>query len=55
MFLFRSDKNSGCYGNLKFPYTNSGKSVNLQFFSVSKEIFGFILQRCLLSSPIRFI
>ena len=31
MFLFRSDKNSGY----------NGKSGNLQFFSVSMEIFGF--------------
>ena len=27
-FLFRSDKNSGCYGNLKFLYTYNGKSEN---------------------------
>ena len=32
-FLFRSDINSGCYGNLKFPqtYTCNGKSGNRQF------------------------
>ena len=30
-FLFRSDKNSGSYGNLKFPYTYNGKTGNLQF------------------------
>ena len=27
-FLFRSDKNSGSYGNLYFPYTYNGKSGN---------------------------
>ena len=27
-FLLRSDKNSGCYGNLKFPWTYNGKSGN---------------------------
>ena len=27
-FLFRSDKNYGCYGNLEFPYTYNGKSGN---------------------------
>ena len=30
-FLFRSDKNSGCYGNLKFPLTCMEKSGNWHF------------------------
>ena len=29
--------------------------VELAFFSVSIEIFGFFLQKCLLSSPLHFI
>ena len=29
--LFRSDKNSGCYGNLKFPLTCMKKSGNWHF------------------------
>ena len=32
-----------------------GKVQNCNFFSVSMEIFGFFLQKCLLSSPLRFI
>ena len=31
VFLFRSDKNSGCYGNLKFPLTYMEKSGNWHF------------------------
>ena len=27
-FLFWLDKSSGCYGNLKFPWTYNGKSGN---------------------------
>ena len=30
-FLSRSDKNSGCYGNLKFPLTCMEKSGNWHF------------------------
>ena len=30
-FLFRSDKNSGCYDNLKFPLTCMEKSENWHF------------------------
>ena len=41
MFLFQSDKNSGCYGNLGFPWIYNGKRGNLSFFSVSFGIFGF--------------
>ena len=28
MFLYRSDKNSGCYGNLYFQYTYNGNAEN---------------------------
>ena len=28
VFFFQSDKNSGCYGNFKFPLTYNGKSGN---------------------------
>ena len=31
MFLVRSDKNSGCYGNLKFPLTCMEKKWKLAF------------------------
>ena len=40
-FLFRSDKNSGCYGNLKFPLTCMEKKWKLAFFVVRLEIFEF--------------
>ena len=30
-FLLRSDKNSGCYGNLKFPFTCIEKSGNWHY------------------------
>ena len=46
-FLFQSDKNSGCYGNLYVPWTYNWKSGNLHIFSVSMGIFGFFLQKCL--------
>ena len=32
-----------------------GKEEIDNFFSVSLEIFGFFLQKCLLSSPLRFM
>ena len=32
-----------------------GKVENCKFCSVSMEIFGFFLQKCLLSCPLRFI
>ena len=56
-FLFQSDKNSGCYGNLKFPYTYNGKSGNLYilFFSLNEDIWILFLQKCLLISPLHFI
>ena len=54
-FLFQSDKNSGCYGNLKFPQTYNGKKWKLTISAESLGIFDFVLQKCLLSSPPRFI
>ena len=41
-FLFWSEKNSGCYGNLKFPYTYNGKSAwKLTISAKSLGIFDF--------------
>ena len=40
-FLFRSDKNSGCYGNLKFPLTCMEKRGNWHFLVVRLGIFEF--------------
>ena len=40
-FLSRSDKNSGCYGDLKFPLTCIEKKWKLAFFVVSLGIFEF--------------
>ena len=54
MFLLRSDKNSGCYGNLKFPLTCMEKKWKLAFSVVRLGIFEFFfLHKCLLSSPPR--
>ena len=39
MFLFQSDMNSSCYGNLKFPLTFSRKRDNWQFM-LSMGLFG---------------
>ena len=55
VFLFLSEKNSGCYGNLNFPYTYNGKSGNLQFLP---NYWGYLisfLQKFLLSSSLCFI
>ena len=41
MFLFGSDKNSGCYGNLKFPLTCMEKKWTLAFSFVRLEIVEF--------------
>ena len=45
-FLFQSDKNSGCYGNIKFPKTYNGKSGNLYilFFSLNEDIWYFFTE-----------
>ena len=40
-FLFRSDKNYGCYGNLKFPLTCMEKKWKLAFSVVMLGVFGF--------------
>ena len=48
-FLFQSDKNSGSHRLIM------GKIGNCTIFSVSLGIFGIFLQKCLLSSPLRFI
>ena len=40
-FLFRSDKYSGCYGNLKFPLTCMEKKWKLAFSVVRLGIFDF--------------
>ena len=42
MFLLRSDKNSGCYGNLYFPLTFNGNSGNLHFFLSQWRYLEFI-------------
>ena len=55
MFLFRSDKNSGSYGNLFFDRLIKGK-VKIDIFSVSIEIFRFYFYtNVFLSSPLGFI
>ena len=53
-FLDRSNKNSGCYGNLYFPKTYNGKRGNSQCFS-QWGYFYFFFQKCLLGSPLRFL
>ena len=41
MCLFRSDKNSGYYGNLKFQLTYKVEKWKLPIFAVSLEVFVF--------------
>ena len=55
MFLFRSDKNSGCYGNLYFHRLIVVKVKIDNFFCLNWDIWNFFLQKCLLSSPLSFI
>ena len=38
-FLFQSDKNSGCYGNIQFAETSDGKSRNWLFL---QSHFGYL-------------
>ena len=54
VFLFRSDKNCGCYGNLLFPWVYDGKRGIDHFFFLIVDICIF-LQKCLFSSSLRFI
>ena len=51
MFLFRSDKNCGCYGSHRLII---GKEEIGHFFYLIVDICIF-LQKCLFSSPQRFI
>ena len=39
MFLGQLDKNSGCYGNLKFSLTYNGKNENWQFLLFLVEYY----------------
>ena len=41
-FLFRSDKNSGCYGILKFPLTCMEESGNWHFPLSGWEYLNFV-------------
>ena len=52
--FFKSDKNSGCCGNVVSINLIVGK-VKIGIFSVSVGIFDFFLQKCLLSSLLCFI
>ena len=52
-FLSGSEKNSGCYGNLKFPLTCMEKSGNWHFPLSGWGYLNFVLHKCLLSSPSR--
>ena len=54
-FLFRSDKNSGCYGTNSSHRLIMGKEEIDNFFCLIGDILNFLLQKCLLSSPLRFI
>ena len=54
-FLFKLDKNSGCYGNLYFLLTYNGKNGKWQFLVSHRRYLDFFLQKCFLSSPLRFI
>ena len=45
ILFFRSDKNSGCYGNFNFPQKiKNGKSENLHLFLSQQEYLEHILQ-----------
>ena len=44
LFLFQSDKNSGCYGNFQFPWTYNGKSENLLFLQSHWRYLNFIFR-----------
>ena len=56
MFLFQSDKNSGCYGTYSsHRRLIMGKEEIDIFFCLIGDILNFLLQKCLLSSPLRFI
>ena len=39
IFLLLLLKHFGCYGNLKFPLTYTGKSEKLRFITISLQIF----------------
>ena len=53
MFLFESDNNSGCYGNLKMPLTYNGKKRKLPFIAIyMADILTKVLQKCSLSSTL---
>ena len=51
-YLFRSDKNSGCYGNYSSHRLIIGKEEIDNFFCLNGDIWNLFLQKCLLSSPL---
>ena len=66
MFLFQSDKNSGCYVNIYYISYRLiiGKAKTDILFCLNGDIWNLFLQKCLLSiflqkclfsSPLRFI
>ena len=54
-FLFRSDKNFVCYGNLKVSIDLLWKKWKLTISVKSLGIFDIFLQKCLLRGPPCFI
>ena len=55
VFLFQLDKNSGCYGNIRFHRLRMGKVEIGNFCSLDGYIWKFLLQKCLLRHPLCFI
>ena len=55
IFLFQSDKNYCCYGNLYVQWTYNWKSGIYIIFPVSMGVFGFFLEMFILSSPLHYI
>ena len=54
-FLLRSDKNSGCYGNLSFHRLIMGKVEIGNFYCLIGDNRILFLQKCLLNSSSLFI
>ena len=53
MGFFRSDKNSGCYGNLIVPIDLLWEKWKFAiFFCLNGDIWKKNLQKCLLGSPL---
>ena len=55
MFLFQSDKNSVAMATYSSHRLLMGKEEIDNFFCLIGDILNFFIQKCLLSSPLRFM